>query len=99
MIDETEGDQDLFAPFEGDFLEFHKIKTKRANRPDLHAFLLLDELCPGTSDIISAAAHDEIFLDVDVDELRKKATEEQLRELHRCGVRHDADHESLVMFA
>lgn len=55
-------------------------------RQDLNAFLLLERLLPGEGDMISAAEHDEFFLDVDLEELAKVATEEDVKTLIRCGV-------------
>lgn len=37
-------------------------------------------------DIISGAEHDEFFLDVNLEELAKIATEEDVKNLLRCGV-------------
>jgi hypothetical protein len=85
--------------FEGkdeEFIRFERVEHKLSNRPDIHAFLLLDQLCPGTRDMVSAAEHDEIYLDVDVKELLERATDEQLIDLHRCGVR--AGDNGLAMF-
>lgn len=65
-------------------------------RPDIRAFLLLDKLLPDTRDIISDARHDEIFLDVDLEQLALVATDEDILYLVRCGVRLDED--SLCMF-
>ena len=78
--------------------KFSGIENKRSERPDIHAFLLLDELVPGTRDMISAAEHDEFYLDVGVEELVKVITEEQVIELRRCGV-HWSEYDCLVMFA
>ena len=88
---------DMFAEFEGEFLEFKLVKEKLSNRPDLHAFILLDKLLPGTEDMVAGAEHDEIYLSPDPEELLKVATKDQLRDLHRCGVR--ADDNGLCMFA
>jgi len=75
---------------EGDeFLKFEKVTNKRSQRPDLHAFLMLDELFPGDSDLVSSASHDEIWLDVDDDQV-ETLTDEQILELSWCGVRHDS---------
>lgn len=87
---------------EDEFLEFDRIPAEQrfSNRPDLHAFVLLDRLVPGKEDIICAAEHDEFFISVSPDELDASgATEDQLIQLHRCGVRHDGHFGSLVMFA
>lgn len=84
---------------EDDFLKFEGIEKPRSKRPDLHAFLLLDELVPGDSDMVSAAEHDEIFLHVDPEALAAVVTLDQIRELRRCGVRYDSSTDSLAMFA
>lgn len=56
--------------------EFGRIKNPRATRPDLCAFLILDALVPseivlsryGGSDMVAASEHDQIWLDVDLDD-------------------------------
>ena len=87
-----------------DYLEFERIENKRCNRPDLHAFLLLNELQPtpcnsitGYADIISAAEHDEFWIGVDVDKL--ELTDEQILELVRCGVMYSEEYDGLHMWA
>lgn len=77
----------VFEKHNDEFLKFKRVKNKLSSRPDIHAFILLNQLVPGTRDMVSAAEHDEFFLDVDVDELEKVATEEQVIDLIRCGVR------------
>jgi hypothetical protein len=82
----------MFDEFNDDeFLKFDRVENKLSTRPDIHAFILLNELFPGTRDMVACANHDEIYLDVDAKELKEKATKEQLRDLHRCGVRADSD--------
>lgn len=87
MIDLSE----FFDQHEDEFLKFERVRNKLSKRPDIHAFMLLDSLVPGKMDIVCAAEHDEIFLDVDVKKLVKAATTDQLIDLHRCGVRFDED--------
>ena len=87
----------MFDEFDDEFLKFDRIKEKLHHRPDIHAFLLLDKLVPGTGDMIAGASHDEIYLDTNAEELQKVATKDQLRDLHRCGVRYEND--GLCMFA
>lgn len=100
MSDEDDEERSgLFAEFDDDFLKFEKVKEKLSKRPDLHAFILLDKLVPGKNDLISAAEHDEYYLSIEPDELRKAATKDQLRDLHRCGIRHDEGNDSLCVFA
>jgi hypothetical protein len=87
-----------FEKFNDDFLNFEGIENKRSRRPDIHAFLLLDELVPGRADMVCAAEHDEIFLEVNPDDLAKAATEDHVLELIRCGVRWSSEGDSLAMF-
>ena len=88
--------EERFKQFEDDFLEFDKIVNRRNDRPDLHAWLLLDELFPKPGfDMICAASHDEIWLDVDDSDV-KKLTDKQILELIRCGVR--CDEHGLAMY-
>lgn len=85
-----------FESCDDEFLHFERIENPRSKRPDLHAFLLLDELCPGDRDMVVAAEHDEIYLVVELDELAAIATLDQIKELVRCGVRCGED--GLCMF-
>ena len=80
-----------------EFLKFEKVANKRSQRPDLHAFFMLDELFPCSVDLIASASHDEIWLAVDDDEV-KTLTDEQILELSWCGVRHDREIGGLCMF-
>lgn len=84
--------------FDDDFLKFNDIPVEQrlSTRPDLHAFLMLDKLVPGTSDMVAGAAHDEIFLTVDMDDLAAVVTPDIVRDLVRCGVR--VSNEGLAMF-
>jgi hypothetical protein len=78
---------DLFSKHsDEEYIEFERVKKRRSNRPDLHAFMLLDEILPGKKDIVGAAEHDQVFLSIDCRELAKVITEEQIIELLRCGV-------------
>lgn len=90
--------EEIFEKHGDEFLTFDKVEGKRSNRTDLHAFLLLDELVPSERgcDIVSGARHDEIWIDTDVSKLAKVATEDQIIELIRCGIRYSED--SLAMF-
>lgn len=92
-----------FDKFESESHEFDRIEKKLSRYPDVHAFLLLESiLCASKDsgrDIIAAAEHDQIWLDGDLDELNKLATDDQIRDLVRCGVWIDEDNDSLSMFA
>ncbi len=49
--------------------------------------------------MVACAAHDEIWLRTDLDDLARAATKDDIITLIRCGVRIDEEHESLAMFA
>lgn len=88
----------VFAAHNDEYLKFDRVRNKLSKRPDMHAFRMLDGLVPSTSDLISAAEHDEIWLDVDLVHLANVANEYDIRDLIRCGVRYDSDTDSLCMF-
>ena len=91
--------EQLFEEYDDEYLEFDKIENKFSNRPDLHAFLLLDKLLPSDHDIISASEHDQFWIGVDINELLEVITEEYVKELIRCGVSYDESVESLYMLS
>lgn len=87
-----------FEKHSDEFLKFERIENKISKRPDLHAFLLLDKLVPGDSDIVGGAEHDEFYLDIEVEDLAEVISPEQVKELVRCGVRYDSQYDCLAMF-
>lgn len=89
----------VFSSYNDDHMKFSLVENKLHPRPDLCAFLLLDKLLPNDgNDMISAAEHDEIYLDINCDELADVATEDDILTLIRCGVRYDDDMDALVMW-
>lgn len=93
---------ELFDNNDNECFKFENIQKDRilSKRPDLNAFLLIDRLLPSDRDIVAAASHDEIWLDGRPDDLANAgATEEDVLDLIRCGVRYDSDNDSLAMFA
>lgn len=86
----TDHDRDwLIAKFEehnDEFLKFERVNNKLCGRPDVCAFLLLDQLDPSTRDMVESAEHDQIWLAADPDKIAKIITEEQIIDLVRCGV-------------
>jgi len=91
---------EVFEKYNDDYLKFQDVEDPRHIRADMCAFLLLDELVPPkkSSYMVAGAEHDEIYLQVDCSLLADKATEEDIRNLVRCGVRYCSDVESLAMF-
>jgi len=80
----------LFKLHSAEYLDFELVQNKRSRRADIHAFLLLDSLLPAEGNMISCAEHDEFWLEVDLEQLAKVITEDQVVELIRCGVQMDA---------
>lgn len=89
---------DRFEKVNDNYTKFDLVENKRSQRPDIHAFLLLDELQPGNRDLVSATGHDLIYLDVDVEKLSKVITDAQILELVRSGVMHESHEDCLMMF-
>ena len=83
--------EELFKKHSVDELcAFDRVEPKRSQRADLHAMLLLDELVPAEKypcpDLICSAEHDQVWFGIDLEELAKVITEEQVLELVRCGL-------------
>lgn len=89
--------QARFKQFDKEYLGFDKVEPKLASRPDLHAFILLNKLVPHTQEIIAAAEHDVIYLDVDMVKFGLIVTDDHILELVRCGIIWDAPSRGLRM--
>ncbi len=93
---------DLYATFEkhnDEYIRFDRVENKLHSRPDICAFLLLDKLLPNDgSRIVSAAEHDDIYLNADCEKLAEVATDDDILTLIRCGVRYDSSTDGLAMF-
>lgn len=81
--------EELFEKHDDEYLKFDRVEKKFHNRPDMHAFSLLNILVPGTRDMVAGAEHDEIYLGVNPDDVIEVITEEQVIDLIRCGVHLD----------
>lgn len=92
---------DLFEAEDSIYLKFEDIENPRHPRPDICAFLMLHDILggEGTSDMVSAAEHDQIFLDGSLEALAPVITEDQVKDLIRCGVHTDDYGDGLAMFA
>ncbi len=76
---------------------FDLVEPKYSQRSDLHAFILLDKIFPENKDIIVRSDSYSIYLGIDIDEISKVITEEQIDELVKCGVSYDSHYECLYM--
>lgn len=81
-----------------EYLKFDRVQHKLSSRPDIHVMIRLNELFPGDSDMVTCAAHDVFFLDVDGQKFAEVATPELIIEMSRCGVHWDTDYDCLAMF-
>ena len=61
-------------------------ELKVSKRKDLCGLMLLDKLVPGKADMILSANHEEVVLSVPLTTIAKRATEEDVRNLVRCGI-------------
>lgn len=77
-------------------LKFERVQNPRHPLRDVCAMLMLYDLQPATYKMIANASHDICHFATDVDKL--DVTDEQIRDLIRCGVHWDSDVESLAMF-
>lgn len=91
--------KEVFKKHADEYLQFKRIDQPRHQRPDVCAFLMLHDLVPGDGDMVSCSEHDEFFLAVDCAKLAIVATDEQIRDLVRCGVRYSSEYHCLSMFA
>jgi len=87
-----------FEKHNDEFLEFKNIDNKLHKRPDICAFLFLDNLLPDEKDMIVGSNHDEIYLNTDCDKLSEVATSDDILYLTRCGVRYSKYQNILSMF-
>lgn len=65
---------------------------------DLRAMTILNNLLPGSRDMVACAEHDQIWLDTDLEGLARVASISDIEDLVRCGVWLDHEAESLSMF-
>lgn len=89
--------QSRFGLYHSEYLRFERVEPRLASRPDLHAFILLNRLVPSNDYLIEAAEHDMIWLDVDLAKLETMATDDNIKDLVRCGVMYDIDLDCLKM--
>ena len=95
MIDLAE----TFEKYADEYIKFDRVENPAHARPDICAFIVLDQLLPNAGrDMVCAAEHDEIWLDVDCEKLAEVATDADILLLTRCGVRYDDGIDSLAMF-
>lgn len=78
--------------------EYEYESRELSGRDDLKAFAFLDKLCPGDGNMVASAGHDQIWLDVSLDDLEDRVTIEDVKQLYVWGVFYDIESDSLSMF-
>ena len=91
---------ELFKKHNEEYLHHGDIENPMHRQADLCAFLMLDKIAPlnNDRDIIIDARHDEITLAFDSAKVAENATEQEIIDLIRCGIRFEEGDECFVMF-
>lgn len=92
--------REIFNEFSGEYKSFSLVENNLSNCADIHAFLLL-EPCryPNDSDSLLYVVSDErrVYLRVDITVMERSLSEDQMRDLVRCGVIMAQDREVLYL--
>lgn len=89
---------DLKAAFDkhdGESFKFERIEYKRSRYREVHALLLIEEITKdvpiekGITWAFSNACHDEVWLEIEPEQLAKYALDHHILELVRCGLQYD----------
>lgn len=92
--------EEIEQKYESEWFRFKELPNKRAKCQETHAFLLLESLIPNLrgGSMICSAEHDQIWLDVLIEDVEKNFNEDQYKELLYCGVFYDSELGCLSMF-
>ena len=88
---------EVFKKHESHYLHFEEIKDPKTKRSDLQAFLILDSISSCQGNIVAGMDTYSIYLNVEVEDLEKNATEEQIIDLIRCGVCYEEKHDCFTI--
>jgi len=83
--------KEMFRSEIGEWPSFACQVYKPHPRPDISAMITLDRLSPGSGRIVSAAEHDEIWFDAEIESVAANATPADIKLLAACRVRLDGD--------
>ena len=89
--------RERFDAVHDEYRKFAAVENKLSQRPDLHAFLLLDRRFPEDADLVFAADHDVYYLDLSPEQIAT-LTDQEILDLTRCGIRYDSSAECLAVF-
>ena len=97
FIQYCEGDiEDVNYP---DSYTFSNCKTKLSKRPDVNALMILDSLIDGDKPFIDGdeLSQYELPLQINLEELNSKISDEQIQDLICCGVRCGGGYDCLYL--
>jgi len=89
--------EQLFDKYDAEYNKFDRIEYKFNVRPIMHALVILVKLIPVDYSIINTVLDNNIYFHTNEVSLLKVITEDQVRDLCRCGVYYDTYDNSLVM--
>lgn len=95
--------KELFEKHAHEYRKFERIEAPSCSRPDLCAFIRLNQLVPSVATLfaftlIKDDQRDEIFLGVDLGDLAEVASEADIVTLIRCGLRLREDFDCLAIY-
>lgn len=81
---------DLFKSLD-DYCDFDKVALKLASRPDVHAMIVLDRLCPNLQNyslqpMIECVRSSHVWYTADTERFKQVATLGIVHDLVRCGL-------------
>lgn len=88
--------RELFDNLHTEAGKFDRVEHKLSPRPDAHAILLLDRLCPSKKSLITFSRAGCVYFSINTKMLAKVANEQQIADLIRCGV--SLNGETLVLY-
>lgn len=90
--------EEIFEQHSDEYLKFERIENPKHSRPDLCAMLMISEIQSRHYPekrifrMISGAEHDEIFFDVDIEDIAEYSSKKEIVDLIRCGIRFEDGH-------
>lgn len=89
--------KELFDKYEDEYLNY---RVDPALEGKVHDFIVFEALVPFVErgDLVGNYGYEEIYLNVDVEKVLSKLTEDEIVRLIRCGLRYSEDRECFVMF-
>ena len=88
----------LFEKHDGEFLKFERVENKKSKRPDLNAFILLDNLFTEEKNIISGACEGDVSINFKEEQMLL-LSEDDIIELRRCGASYNSEFDCIEIYS